>query len=220
MKTILIIEDQPQMRRNLLTILEMEGFRVIATGEGDSGIRIAQEELPDLILCDIMMPGVDGYHVLHTLRAHKPTAPIPFIFLTAKGEKSDFRTGMNLGADDYLAKPVARTDLLSAIAARFDRERLSEESLRERIANTGFRPDFSSHAPLVQSLGLTEREAEVMLWVAQGKSNVDVATILGMSDKTVKKHLGNVFEKLGVESRTAATLRAIEALHPNRPPAG
>jgi DNA-binding NarL/FixJ family response regulator len=220
MKTILIIEDQPQMRRNLLTILEMEGFRVIATGDGDSGIRIAQEELPDLILCDIMMPGVDGYHVLHTLRAHKPTAPIPFIFLTAKGEKSDFRTGMNLGADDYLAKPVARTDLLSAIAARFDRERLSEESLRERIASTGFRPDFSSHAPLVQSLGLTEREAEVMLWVAQGKSNVDVATILGMSDKTVKKHLGNIFEKLGVESRTAATLRAIEALHPNRPPAG
>ena len=220
MKTILIIEDQPQMRRNLLTILEMEGFRVIATGDGVSGIRIAQEELPDLILCDIMMPGVDGYHVLHTLRAHKPTAPIPFIFLTAKGEKSDFRTGMNLGADDYLAKPVARTDLLSAIAARFDRERLSEESLRERIANTGFRPDFSSHTPLVQSLGLTEREAEVMLWVAQGKSNVDVATILGMSDKTVKKHLGNVFEKLGVESRTAATLRAIEALHPNRPPAG
>ncbi len=220
MKSILIIEDQPQMRRNLLTILEMEGFRVIATGDGDSGIRIAQEELPDLILCDIMMPGVDGYHVLHTLRAHKPTAPIPFIFLTAKGEKSDFRTGMNLGADDYLAKPVARADLLTAIAARFDRERLSEESLRERLANTGFRPDFSSHAPLVQSLGLTEREAEVVLWVAQGKSNVDVATILGMSDKTVKKHLGNVFEKLGVESRTAATLRAIEALHPNRPTPG
>jgi DNA-binding NarL/FixJ family response regulator len=220
MKSILIIEDQPQMRRNLLTILEMEGFRVIATGDGDSGIRIAQEELPDLILCDIMMPGVDGYHVLHTLRAHKPTAPIPFIFLTAKGEKSDFRTGMNLGADDYLAKPVARADLLSAIAARFDRERLSEESLRERLASTGFRPDFSSHAPLVQSLGLTEREAEVVLWVAQGKSNVDVATILGMSDKTVKKHLGNVFEKLGVESRTAATLRAIEALHPNRPTPG
>lgn len=213
MKSILVIEDQPQMRRNLLTILEMEGFRVLAADNGHDGVRLAREEFPDLILCDIMMPGVDGYHVLHTLRSHKPTALIPFIFLTAKGEKSDFRTGMNLGADDYLAKPVARADLLAAIAARFERERLAEEHLRERLSSTGFRPNFSSHTPLIEALGLTDREAEVVLWVAQGKSNVDVATILGMSEKTVKKHLGNVFEKLGVESRTAATLRAIEALH-------
>ncbi|MBL9126947.1 MAG: response regulator transcription factor [Verrucomicrobiales bacterium] len=220
MKSILVIEDQPQMRRNLLTILEMEGFRVLAAEDGQAGVRLAREELPDLILCDIMMPGIDGYHVLHTLRAHKPTAPIPFIFLTAKGEKSDFRTGMNLGADDYLPKPVGRADLLAAIAARFERERRSEERLRDRISNAGFHPDFGSHAPLVRVFGLTEREAEVLLWVSQGKSNVDVATILGMSEKTVKKHLGSVFEKLGVESRTAATLRAIEALHQPHAPAG
>lgn len=220
MKSILVIEDQPQMRRNLLTILEMEGFRVLAAEDGGAGVRLAREELPDLILCDIMLPDIDGYQVLHGLRTHKPTAPIPFIFLTAKGEKSDFRTGMNLGADDYLPKPVARADLLAAIAARFERERLGEERLRDRLSHTGFHPDFGSHAPLVRALGLTDREAEVMLWVAQGKSNVDVATILGMSEKTVKKHLGSVFEKLGVESRTAATLRAIEVLHQPRLPAG
>jgi len=213
MKSILVIEDQPQMRRNLVTILEMEGFRMLDAGNGRDGIQIACDELPDLILCDIMMPELDGYHVLQILRTRKATAAIPFIFLTAKGEKSDFRTGMNLGADDYLPKPVARADLLAAIAARFERERLTEQRHRDRLAQTGFYPDFSTHLPLVQILGLTDREAEVVLWVAQGKSNLDVATILGMSEKTVKKHLGNVFEKLGVESRTAATLRAIEVLH-------
>jgi DNA-binding NarL/FixJ family response regulator len=212
MKTILVIEDQPLMRRNLVTILEMEGYEALTADNGRAGIQLAQEELPDLILCDIMMPGVDGYGVLTSLRAHKSTAMIPFIFLTAKGEKADFRTGMNLGADDYLTKPVAKADLLAALAARAERQRAAEEHLRQRLSKVGVRLNFDSPTPLMEKLGLTQREAEVLLWVTQGKTNAEIATLLNMAEKTVKKRLGLVFEKLGLESRTAAALRAVEIL--------
>jgi len=106
MKKILIIENEPQMRRNLETILRLEQYEVVSAGDGSRGAALAGSELPDVILCDVMMPGLDGHSVLQRLRAEPKTAAIPFIFLTAKGEKIDQRTGMNLGADDYLTKPV------------------------------------------------------------------------------------------------------------------
>ncbi|HXU78231.1 MAG TPA: response regulator, partial [Methylomirabilota bacterium] len=106
MKKILLIEDQPQMRRNIATILEMEGFEVATAENGRRGVELARSANPDLILCDVMMPELDGYGVLKAVREDEATATIPFVFLTAKGEKTDLRAGMNLGADDYLAKPV------------------------------------------------------------------------------------------------------------------
>jgi len=201
MKTILIIEDQPDMRENIATILEMEDFAVLEAIDGRAGIEMAREEKPDLILCDIMMPKMDGYDVLHALRQDKTIAGTPFIFLTAKGEKRDLRAGMNLGADDYLTKPVSAEDLLSAVNARLDRE----------TVRPGFEPDFSSAAPL-ETLGLTPREAEVLLWVAQGKSNPEIAAILGAAENTIKVHLGRIFEKLGADNRHAAMLTALEKL--------
>jgi DNA-binding NarL/FixJ family response regulator len=210
MNKILIIEDQPQMRRNLAFILEMEKFAVLAAENGRQGIQFAREQIPDLIISDVMMPEQDGYSVLQAVRAHKPTANVPFIFLTAKGDKSDVRQGMNLGADDYLVKPVSRDDLLAAVQSRLERQRAVREEVNAAQGRT-FAPDFSNPQPL-QSLGLTEREAEVLLWVAQGKSNADVGILLTMAEKTVKKHMGNIFEKLGVESRNAATVRALEIL--------
>jgi len=159
----------------------------------------------------VMMPELDGYGVLQLLRQHKPTATVPFIFLTAKGEKADLRAGMNLGADDYLTKPVAKADLLSAIAARLDRQQAQAQLLQEQVESLEFKPNYDSPKPL-EALGLTPREAEVLLWVAQGKTNYEIAVILGMSEKTAKKHLGNIFEKLGLESRNAATVRALELL--------
>lgn len=203
MKKILIIEDEPEMRRNLQTILRLEKFAVLTAEHGRTGVALAQAELPDLILCDVMMPIMDGHEVLKALRNDPATMNIPFVFLTAKGERADLRSGMNLGADDYLIKPVAREDLLAAVEARLKRQ--NQQDQRE------FHPDFSSPEPLL-SLGLTPRVAEVLLWVAQGKTNADIATILGISESTVKKHLLEIFAELGVETRSAATLRAIEVL--------
>jgi len=209
MKKILVIEDEPQMRRNVCTILAMEGFQAISATNGTEGVAAARAERPDLILCDVMMPELDGYGVLEEMRRDTATAGIPFIFLTARGEKADIRTGMNLGADDYLTKPVAAGELLQAINARFQRRQAQEQSALDQVR---FEPNFASAKPL-ETLGLTPREAEVLLWVAQGKSNSDIATILEMSEGTVKKHLEHIFEKLGVESRNGATLRAISLLN-------
>jgi DNA-binding NarL/FixJ family response regulator len=203
MNKILVIEDEPEMRRNLLTILKMEKFHAIGAENGRLGIETAKREQPDLILCDVMMPEVDGYGVLQALRDDPATVTIPFIFLTAKGEKTDIRSGMNLGADDYLTKPVAKPDLLNAIASRLRRQ--------QEQAKPEFNPNFDSHQPLL-SLGLTPRVAEVLLWVAQGKTNGDIATILGISESTVKKHLLEIFQELGVETRSSAVLRALEIL--------
>lgn len=202
-KKILVIEDEPEMRRNLITILKLEQYAPLAAENGSVGLELARREKPDLILCDIMMPEMDGHAVVQALRNEPALAAIPFIFLTAKGEKSDQRSGMNLGADDYLTKPVNKADLLNAVQSRL--RRAEQQGTRE------FKPDFSSPAPLVR-LGLTPRVAEVLLWVAQGKTNSDIATILSISESTVKKHLLEIFAVLGVETRSAATLRALEAL--------
>jgi DNA-binding CsgD family transcriptional regulator len=112
---------------------------------------------------------------------------------------------MNLGADDYLVKPFDIGELLDAIAARLERAQQQQ---------TGFTPDFSSFAPL-EKLGLSPREAEVLLWAAQGKSNSEIAVILNISSGTVKNHLEKIYTKLGVEGRNAASLRAVEALPRN-----
>lgn len=118
MKKILLIEDNPEVRENTSEILSLANYHVIAAENGKIGVDLAQKEKPDLIICDIMMPELDGYGVLHILSKNESTANIPFIFLTAKTEKTDVRKGMNLGADDYLTKPFDDTDLLNAIETR------------------------------------------------------------------------------------------------------
>lgn len=200
---ILIIEDEPLTRENLALVLRMEGYEVVTASGGQTGIATALQHRPDLILCDITMPDADGHAVLQRIRTEESIRTTPFIFLTARADHADLRLGMNLGADDYLTKPASASEILSAIRARMEREALRTSG--------GFQPDFSSADPL-QSLGLTAREAEVLLWIAQGKTNGEIGAILGTAENTVKKHVQHVFEKLGVESRNAATLRALEVL--------
>ena len=211
MNTILVIEDEPAMRNNLRDILELENFHPLLASDGQTGLALAREHLPDLILCDVLMPEMDGHAVLAALRAEPRTARIPFIFLTAKGEHGDIRAGMSLGADDYLVKPVHVEDLLGAIEARLERAR--QHTLPPRQS-----ADFSSPAPL-EKLGLSPREAEILLWVAQGKSNYEAGLILGISALTVKKHLEHIYAKLGLEGRNPAALLAVETLSRSIPPA-
>ena len=118
MTKILVIEDEGLLRANTLQILEFENFQTIEAQNGLIGMQLAQEHLPDLIICDIMMPEVDGYGVLAALRQNPITATIPFIFTTAKASKADLRRGMELGADDYLTKSFTADELLVAITMR------------------------------------------------------------------------------------------------------
>lgn len=133
MKKILVIEDNPDLRENLAEILTLSGYEACTAENGKVGALKAQAELPDLILCDIMMPELDGYGVLHILSRQASTADIPFIFLTAKAEKEDFRRGMSLGADDYITKPFDDVALLQTIESRLQKS----ERLRKASAQSG-----------------------------------------------------------------------------------
>lgn len=124
MKKILIIEDNADIRENIAEILELADYEPITAAHGKEGVEKAMSEKPDLIICDIMMPELDGYGVLHILAKKDATASIPFIFLTAKAERADMRKGMILGADDYLTKPFDDTELLDAIEARLKKNDL------------------------------------------------------------------------------------------------
>ena len=209
MKKILIIEDNAAMRKNIAFILEMEGFATCNAADGREGVAKARSEKPDLILCDVMMPEMDGYEVVKELRKDPKFAVTPFIFLTAKSDRTDVRTGMDIGADDYLTKPVKHPELMASVRARLERANALKQVVED--AST-FAPNFDNYEPLQKAFGLTPREAEVITWVAQGKGNADIGMLLDMSERTVKHHVSQCFQKMGVENRSAATLMAVEVL--------
>ncbi|ATC63991.1 DNA-binding response regulator [Nibricoccus aquaticus] len=198
---ILVVEDEPRMRANLVTILKMEGYEVIEAKHGKEGVEVARTQRPDFIFCDISMPELDGHGVLKAVRADAATMKTPFVFLTAHGDRPDVRAGMNLGADDYLTKPVEVEELVGAIKSRLNR--------REQMAPL---PKELSPAMLMP-LGLTEREAETLFWLAQGKANADLCILLNVQLTTIKKHLEKIYQKLGVENRTAAAAMALETMN-------
>ncbi len=133
MKRILIIEDNKDVRENMADILELAGYSIATAPDGEIGVERAREIRPDLIVCDIMMPKLDGYGVLKMLNNDEETAGTPFIFLTAKSEKTEMRKGMNLGADDYLTKPFEEHELIEAIECRIKKNEFLHRKVRKDI---------------------------------------------------------------------------------------
>jgi CRP/FNR family transcriptional regulator, cyclic AMP receptor protein len=124
MKHLLLIEDNNEIRENTAEILELAGYKVYTAENGKIGVELALQQKPDLIICDIMMPVLDGYGVLHLLNKNQELTGIPFIFLTAKAERGDFRKGMEMGADDYITKPFNDIELLNAVESRLKKTEL------------------------------------------------------------------------------------------------
>jgi CRP/FNR family transcriptional regulator, polysaccharide utilization system transcription regulator len=149
MTKILLIEDNPEMRENTAEILELSNYEVLTAANGKEGIELAKKELPNLIICDIMMPELDGYGVLRVLGKLPETAGIPFIFLTAKAEKEDFRKGMSMGADDYLTKPFDDVELLDIIELRL---RKSQIARKEYANDADGLADFLNDAKAMNEL--------------------------------------------------------------------
>ena len=129
MKTILLIEDNNDIRENMSEIMALANYNVLTAENGKIGVELATEHKPDLVICDIMMPVLDGYGVIHMLQKNPDTRAIPFIFLTAKAERSEMRKGMELGADDYITKPFNGTELLNAIESRLKKV----DAIKERL---------------------------------------------------------------------------------------
>lgn len=132
-KKILLIEDNKEVRENIAEILELSKYQVFTAQNGKEGVELARKNKPDLIICDIMMPVLDGYGVLHLLSKNTDTASIPFIFLTAKADKNDFRKGMGMGADDYITKPFDDTDLLNAIESRLKKSETLKSEFSKNV---------------------------------------------------------------------------------------
>ncbi len=152
---ILLIEDNEEVAENISGILQLARYSVTHAPNGKIGVDIAQQSLPDLIICDIMMPELDGYGVLHILNKEADTANIPFIFLTAKADKSDFRLGMNLGADDYIAKPFDGVDLLKVVEMRLKKSEL----MKVNFGNNPSSAFFSKTRELKDFQTLSENRA-------------------------------------------------------------
>lgn len=161
MKKILVIEDNDEVRENIAEILELSDYAVVTAANGKIGTEIAIRELPDLIICDIMMPVLDGYGVVYLLNQHPKTNSIPFIFLTAKSEKTDFRKAMELGADDYITKPFEGIELLKAVEMRLGKAEAAKQHF-ESIQN---QPDvlnsFLTNVKNSSSIPLISDEREV-----------------------------------------------------------
>lgn len=143
MTKILVIEDEESVRENILDLLEAESFETIAAADGKIGLDLAISEIPDLILCDLMMPNLNGYEVLKKLHLQAVTATIPFVFLTARTARADLRQGMNLGADDYLTKPFTRSELLNTIMSRLEKKATAFKYISKTNKNSArFLPEF------------------------------------------------------------------------------
>lgn len=195
MYSILIIEDDPAYLSMVQVVLQMEGFEVHTASNGLAGIDRLHKKRPNLILCDIMMPEMDGHMVLETLKKESALADIPFIFVSALGDRADFRRGMSAGADDYLSKPFSADELLAAITGRIHRH--------EMILQQRGKSDFLEEKRILQSR-ITKREREVLLMVGQGVTSKAIAEQLGVSLKTVEVHRANLMNKL--DSANAASL--------------
>jgi DNA-binding response OmpR family regulator len=161
MKNVLIIEDNQDVRENMAEILELENYAVRTAENGEKGVEIAKLLKPDIIICDIMMPKLNGYDVLLRLREDNTTASIPFVFLTAKTERIDVRKGMNLGADDYLTKPFEESELIAVIAARLKKYSFLRAEFSRDIEGVNH---FFSEASLHESVAsLSENRVAVIV---------------------------------------------------------
>ncbi len=161
MKKILLIEDNKDVRENTAEILSLAQYQVITANNGKEGVELAQKEKPDLIICDIMMPVLDGHGALHLLSKNEETAGIPFIFLTAKAERSDFRKGMEMGADDYLTKPFDDVELLNAIESRLKKNDILKKEFTKNMEGLS---NFISEAKGIESLKKLSESRDVRVY--------------------------------------------------------
>jgi len=187
---ILVIEDEKALRENISEIIAHYGFRVISTPTGEEGLTMALEYIPDIIICDIMLPGIDGFEVFARIKQLPQLSSTAFMFLTAKSTRSDTRIGMNMGADDYLTKPFTKEELVNSIRARL--EKLSKKNKHQ------LEKDELIEAALEKMTSLTKAERKVLNAISEGYTTPQIAQKLFVSKKTIENHRVNISRKLSL----------------------
>lgn len=205
---VLIVDDVPENLSVLHDALDEAGYKVLVATNGEAALARARQTLPDLILLDAVMPGIDGFEVARRLKADFSTQHIPIVFMTGLTETEHVVAAFEAGSADYVTKPIRPPEVLARIAAHLRTARQLQVALK-----SGDTPsDEALLSRLTGELGLTPREADVLFWVIKGKTNKDIGDILGSSPRTVNKHLEHIFRKLGVETRTAAANAALSRI--------
>lgn len=202
MYSVIIIEDDPSYRNVMEIMLQMEGFEVHSASCGPEGIALVDSVAPDVILCDVMMPGMDGYAVLQALKDENKITNIPFIFVSALADRSDVRRGMVEGSDDYLTKPFTADELLAAVMGRI--RRTQSLTLRKDDAIT-------REKQAILRSRVTPREREVLLLVGQGVTSKEIGERLKVTLKTVEVHRSNLMKKLDASNAASLARWAILA---------
>lgn len=192
---LLLIDDDPNLILLVKDYLEFNGYEVLTASQGMEAMKILEKQTPDLIICDVMMPEMDGYTFVEEVRKNSNFDSLPIIFLSAKGQSKERIKGLTKGADVYMVKPFEPDELVAQVESTLN------YSLR--LMGTSYRkPDNSQKIQVPKSVELTATETKVVDLVAQGFSNRDISVALGISQRTVESHVSNMLNKTGLHNRT------------------
>ena len=203
-KKLLLVDDDPNLILLVKDYLEFNGYEVITAGHGREAMKILEEEIPDLIVCDVMMPEMDGYTLVERVRQDARTNWIPVLFLSAKGQSQDRVKGLNTGADVYMVKPFEPEELVAQVES-------SLRSANRLIRRTPGGVDNIQRIQVPENVELTPTELKVVQLVAQGMANREIAEHLNVSQRTIESHVSNMLNKTSLHNRTELARWAIES---------
>ena len=201
-KQLLLIDDDPNLILLVKDYLEFRGYEVKTAGNGREALEVLEDSLPDMIICDVMMPEMDGYAFVKQVRENPSTEWVPILFLSAKGQSQDRVRGLNTGADVYMVKPFEPEELVAQVESSLKQaSRLIKQQLK---AGTG------SNLQVPVDVELTPTELRVVQFVARGMANREIALELQVSQRTIESHVSNMLGKTGLHNRTELARWAIE----------
>lgn len=192
--TLLLIDDDPNLILLVQDYLEFRGYQIVTANNGAEGLKALGKEIPDLIICDVMMPEMDGYTFIQNIRKDPKTSWIPVIFLSAKSQIQDRIQGLNQGADVYLIKPFEPEELVAQVESS-----LSQAKRMLTYSNAG---NKTSSIQVPSNVELTPTETKVVSFVSQGLSNREISEKLSVSQRTIESHVSNMLNKTNLNNRT------------------
>lgn len=192
--TLLLIDDDPNLILLVQDYLEFRGYQIVTANNGAQGLKALEDLVPDLIICDVMMPEMDGYTFIQNIRKNPKTSWIPVIFLSAKSQIQDRIQGLNQGADVYLVKPFEPEELVAQVESS-----LSQAKRMLTYSSTG---NKTSSIQVPSNVELTPTETKVVSFVSQGLSNREISEKLSVSQRTIESHVSNMLNKTNLSNRT------------------
>ncbi|MGV0024622.1 response regulator transcription factor [Phormidesmis priestleyi] len=203
-RRLLLIDDDPNLILLVKDYLEFRGYEVITAENGREALEVLEQEVPDMIICDVMMPEMDGYSLVSAIRSDPKTSWVPVLFLSAKGQSQDRVKGLNIGADVYMVKPFEPEELVAQVESSLKQ---ASRLIQHKDAKGG---DSTPKIQVPFDVELTPTELRVVQFVARGMANREIAEELNVSQRTIESHVSNMLGKTGLHNRTELARWAIE----------